>query len=101
MRSQAQILAQIKASQYRSEIARHGRQCKARPATPLDFPHWVQGGVNRMKEAGARVCPVFPEENNGQKAICFDWGDHMLVRSVDDLFQEYETEYLPQFKNYF
>ncbi len=96
MKSRAQILSQIKASQYRSEISRHGRQAKARPVI-LDFPHWVAGGVERMQAAGAKVTPVYPEENNGQKAIKLSWIDHSVTRSIEDLKQEYDSEYLPKF----
>ncbi len=89
-----QMVGLIKAQQ-RAYENRHSRRSARHQ--PLDFPHWVAGGVKRMEAAGARVSPLYPKQNNGEKALLIDWGTHEIIRTVADFRDEYDREYLSKF----
>lgn len=104
-RSIGQITAQIKATQASAEAAANRRLAKLRwkagipmpVRKPLDFPHWAMGGIERVEEMGAKVSKI-PATENEEMRVRIDWGTHEITRTVSDMRNEYEKEYLPRFR---
>lgn len=104
-RTANQIVSQIKATQASAENAASRRLAKMKRKMgipepvpqPLDFPHWAMAGIERVERMGA-VCSKIPATETDEMRVRIDWGTHEIVRTVSDMENEYEKEYLPRFR---
>jgi len=85
-------LARIKAVQHRHIKARYGNTNIQR--NPLEFPEWFLNCFRHYEEQGANITI---DNELGNIQIHWPGSKEIVVRSRQDLADEYYFDYLPQF----
>lgn len=80
-------LARIKATQYRQRIARYGREAVYN-TEPVSFKKWFLTGIRTFEAKGAEF-ELMPG------IVKISWpGKVPMLRTINDLKREYESEYI-------